>query len=140
MKLIHKIKRFFGFDIPYSAILRDAKTRLANNDDDCDYVNKWSCICFTINANDKQRVFLREWITELLGGDPLLSLDTWLYVNHNISYSHNPEIRAAMSYDQFLEKVQQTRHAWLDWMIQHWEYQEAKEIIQSIELQTDYYR
>ena len=57
---------------------------------------------------------LREWILDLLYPD--LSFEGWLV-------SHVPP-REVFD-DKFdiknFPKLQETRHAWLDWMIQYWE-------------------
>lgn len=122
MKLIHKIKRFFGFDIPYSVILMDAKTRLARTYVfDLAYNNEF--ICHSIKANEKQTKFLREWIHELMGGAETFTI--WLH-NQNISH-YSVSRQYHTRYEAYVMKVQQTRHEWLDWMIEEWKSKEAKE-------------
>lgn len=52
---------------------------------------------------------LKDWIAKLIGYR--FSLETWLRDNHGI---HN----FAMDEDAYYQKLQATRQAWLDWMIQ----------------------
>lgn len=128
MKTIHTIKRFSGFNIPYSVILRDAKTRLARTHYfDFEYNNEY--VCHSIKANSKQKKFLHEWINELLDG--ACSFKYWLQLHHKLDY-YSINKQQTMSYDEYIDKVQETRHAWLDWMIQYWENEEFKERIRGI--------
>lgn len=66
---------------------------------------------------------LKDWIQEMLGKDAFLNL--WLERNGYITESDYDD-----SWDYTLEtwlKIQATRLAWLDWMIEQCEIAEAKE-------------
>ena len=52
---------------------------------------------------------LRAWISQML--NPATSLESWLRINYNIN-------KIKMSDKKYFEKIQVTRIAWLDWMIQ----------------------
>jgi len=97
-----------------SKILKSAKTFLANTKHDLLY-SKQHYICFCINDawsgnNFAEIEELQYWIYDLLGGHRCY--ESWLRENHRILYEH---IRITDPY--FLE----ARHAWIDWMISHWE-------------------
>lgn len=52
---------------------------------------------------------LRAWISRML--NPAFSLERWLEINYNTD-------KIKMSNKEYYEKIQVTRLAWLDWMIQ----------------------
>lgn len=52
---------------------------------------------------------LRDWINDLL--DDKFSLETWLLGNHNV-------VRLVTDKADYYNKLQATRQAWLQWMIQ----------------------
>jgi len=100
-----------------SEVLKKAKTILAHS---YPYNGKEEYICFSVayalrETVDECRSPLMAWIAELIS--PWLSFETWINEELNIGIDSNPILRS---------KLQETRHRWIDWMIQYWEEQEGK--------------
>ena len=100
-----------------SAVLKKAKTILAHS---YPYNGKEKYICFSVAHSlgktvDECGSPLMKWIAELIS--PCLSFETWVSDELNIEIGNDLILRS---------KLQETRHRWLDWMIQYWEEQEGK--------------
>ena len=95
-------------------ILEDVKDTLPMDPDGmdslyiCDNIKKVSLkINSPLTTNIASQ--LRDWINDLL--DDKFSLESWLRDNHNV-------VRPVTDKADYYNKLQVTRHAWLQWMIQ----------------------
>ena len=95
-------------------ILEGVKDILPMNTDDmdslyiCDNIQQ---VNLKINSplTTNIAIQLRDWINDLL--DDKFSLESWLRVNHGVVYPVTGK-------EDYFNKLQVTRQAWLQWMIQ----------------------
>lgn len=99
-----------------SEILREAKKILWNGETRSIPFYQQKFICLAINqvpAPYFVRDGLKQWIQrDLLGSGSYATLETWLQREGHRKMSNG---------NRNYRKMQATRHAWIDWMIQHWE-------------------
>ena len=103
-----------------SKALEHAKKYLAKNRTEIDFNNKEEYICFSLNAACGKGRFefddlfrIKSMISDRLDG--YCTLEDWLAEEHGIQ---EPGWNAALSEQvAFLNKLQKTRHAWVDSMI-----------------------
>ena len=101
-----------------SEILKKAKTILALS---YPHEGKEEYICLSVayaqgwKVVNGNRSSLLKWIRTLIS--PWNSFETWIGEELDIEIGDDPILRS---------RLQETRHHWIDWMIQYWEEQEGK--------------
>lgn len=93
-----------------SQLLKLAKDHLAKNH--CEYSTKTKFICISIALAGKAEDRLIGLVQDRLGGE--YTLDGWLAVNHGVKYANASKPRKYAAHNN---KMQATRHAWVDSMI-----------------------
>ena len=104
-----------------STVLKHAKKYLAENKSEIGVPGKLEYICFAVNAaynrcniSSEDMWRIKDMIAKRL--DYHATLEEWLGENHNI---HAPKDwpRSNRKHTAFVNKLQKTRHAWVDSMI-----------------------
>lgn len=101
-----------------STVLKRAKSILANSDSEMRYTTKQGFICYCIyNVTYKKNRKEGERVATIMQDRlyPHATLENWLQGNHRIR-----KVRFTAKqhkYTAYRDKVQQTRHAWIDSMI-----------------------
>jgi hypothetical protein len=108
----------------YSEILRAVRTKIENHQS--------LFVCCTISEITNNREHpLRLWVTGLMGTQcHYYPLDTWLDCMHGIKAPNSLDYEQYGDYQkaekEFYAKMRATRVAWVTWMIEYWEKEEAK--------------
>ena len=106
-----------------STVLKRAKRHLAKNCRELDYTFKESFICYSISSatdngvSDTTADRVVTMVQERLA--PHATLDTWLDRNHGINRVGCYDLGDTRT--AYLNKIQATRHAWVDSMIEEFE-------------------
>jgi hypothetical protein len=106
-----------------SAVLNKAKKHLAKNYEDR-FHPKESFICYSIKeAEDSDKVPSKdsERVRDIIRGrlSPYPTLEVWLESKHKIKRAYS--VMPTQKIKEYINKIQATRHAWIDSMIAEFE-------------------